>query len=104
MVKKCFTINQFRTRNEINSYKILLEKNIFQGIEIFYPYDTGDEGFINYTKGIKELLKYNPEVVMHLPYGPKNDLCNPLKYEASIKELKMQLIYRKFNIKSLLFI
>ncbi|MFA5543397.1 MAG: sugar phosphate isomerase/epimerase family protein [Bacilli bacterium] len=74
MVKKAFTINQFRTAEEINSYKELLVNNIYQAIEIFYPYDRDDEAKMVYTNSIKSLLEYNPEVVLHLPFGKNNNL------------------------------
>ena len=38
MIRKCFTVNPNRTKEEINSYEVLLEKGIYVGVEIFYPY------------------------------------------------------------------
>lgn len=76
MVKKAFTINQFRTKEEINSYKELLEKGIYQGIEIFYPYELSKDNYDTYTASLKELMVYNPEVVLHLPFGKKNNLLS----------------------------
>ena len=39
MIKKSFTINPNRTIDEIRSYKELLVDGIYQGCEIFYPYN-----------------------------------------------------------------
>lgn len=92
MIKKCFTINQFRTPEEIQSYAILLKQNLYQGIEIFYPYDSD---ISSYTKAITELNTNQCEVVMHLPYGPKNDLCNPDTYLEAVKRIKEAIDYSK---------
>jgi sugar phosphate isomerase/epimerase len=44
-------------------------------------------------------MEYNPEVVMHLPFGPKNDLCNLLEYEKVVKTMKDAITYsRMFNV------
>ena len=42
-IKQCFTINQHRTTEEFNSYEELIKQGLFQGIEIFYPYDKTEE-------------------------------------------------------------
>ena len=74
MIKKCFTINQNRTTEEFQSYHQLFEKNLFQAIEIFYPYDKSIEQMETYEKNVLDLMKYNIEVVLHLPHGVKIDL------------------------------
>lgn len=99
-MKKCFTINQFRTTEEIKSYQPLLANNIFQAIEIFYPYGQSEEAFINYTNNIKDLMVYHPEMVMHLPFGRQNDLCNLDLYQVVLDRMKAAITYsRQFNIK-----
>lgn len=98
--KKAFTINQFRTTEEINSFAPLIDQGIYQGIEIFYPYDLTIDGFKAYTNNIRNLSKKGCEVVMHLPFGPKNDLCDPINYPHTIQRLKDAIDYSKqFNIK-----
>lgn len=98
-MKKCFTINPFRTTEEINTYHQLLENRIYQAVEIFYPYQLDETGFNTYTTNIKSLLCYNPELVMHLPYGKDSDLCNLNEYESVVKRLKEAIVYGKmFNI------
>ena len=37
-MRKCFTVNPNRTKEEIAAYEVLLKNNIYQGVEIFYPY------------------------------------------------------------------
>ncbi|MFA7126973.1 MAG: sugar phosphate isomerase/epimerase family protein [Bacilli bacterium] len=72
----CFTINQHRTLEEIRSFRPLLSQGIYQGIEIFYPFDTTPLHQEDYVQGVFELLEENPEVVLHLPFGENNDLCH----------------------------
>jgi hypothetical protein len=38
-MKKCFTINQMRKRENFIDYMRLLENDIYQGLELFYPYN-----------------------------------------------------------------
>lgn len=99
-IKKCFTINPNRKTEEINSYKILFEENIYQAIEIFYPYNLDEKDFITYTNNIKSLINFNIEVVMHLPYGPKNDLCDLTSQYEVMERIKDAIKYGKeFRIK-----
>lgn len=76
-MKKCFTINHLRKQEEILSYEKLLKDNIYQAIEIFYPYNQSQEQLNQYTESVKYLInKYpNTEVVLHLPHAMNNGLC-----------------------------
>lgn len=94
-MKTCFTINQFRSNDEIKSYCLLFEKELANAIEIFYPIDRDKEGFNNYTNSINSLLKYNIDVVMHLPHGKKYDLCNLDKFEETFKIMIDAIDYSK---------
>ncbi len=75
-MKKSFTINCNRTLDDFNGYKELIKKNIYQGIEIFFPYNVKEEQKDFYTSELKQLKKEFPnlEFVMHLPHGPINSL------------------------------
>ena len=57
-IKQCFTINQHRTTEEFNSYEELIKQGLFQGIEIFYPYDKTEEQWLIRIGDI-ELCKEN---------------------------------------------
>lgn len=76
-IKKCFTINPMRKTEDFNSYEELIKKGLFNGIEIFYPYQLNKEEFKTYTDNVERIHKnYSSlEIVMHLPYGKGNDLC-----------------------------
>jgi len=103
-MKKCFTINPLRSTQEIKSYYQLFEKNIYQAIEIFYPYLQSQVRYAEYTKDIKDLLMNFPgiEVIMHLPHGIKNNLCDLENYQEIITIMKNGIDYSKqFNIKKL---
>ena len=76
-MKKCFTVNPNRTVDEILSYEILLKNNIYQGVEIFYPYNKTKEEQEEFKKALKTYLKYDVEFICHLPYGILN---NPASY------------------------
>ena len=96
----CFTINPRRTLSEIRSFKELLANKIYHGIEIFYPYDESPLQKEEYQRGIKELLEEKPEVVLHLPFGKENDLCNLLTYQETLMRLIDALDYGKsFGVK-----
>ena len=87
-IKQCFTINQHRTTEEFNSYEELIKQGLFQGIEIFYPYDKTEEQKEIYRQNVLNLMKYNIEVVLHLPHGFKSDLLNENEYEVILQRFK----------------
>lgn len=90
-MKKCFTINQMRKRENFIDYMSLLENNIYQGIEIFYPYNQSVEQIKQYTNSVLEICeKYpNVELVLHLPHGLYNGLCLDEHLNAGSKEIMM---------------
>lgn len=96
MIRKCFTVNPHRTIEEINSYEVLLKEGIYQGVEIFFPYQKTKEQQEIYLNGIKSYLKYNPEMVCHLPYGKASNLAS---YE-NLEEI-MQRFYDAIDFASL---
>lgn len=97
-MKKCFTINPFRTTEDFLNYEKLLEKNIYQAIEIFFPYNLDQEKqkvYFNNVKRIKEKYPYI-EVVMHLPHGPSSNLCDFLGYEEIVSRMKAGMDFTSF--------
>lgn len=103
-MKKCFTINPMRTTEDFLEYEKLLSKGIFQGIEIFYPYTLSDSSKKTYTENVEKIHKKYPEVevVMHLPYGRDNDLCDFTNYQKIVDRLKEGIIYTsQFKTKKL---
>ena len=76
-MKKCFTINCMRTKEDFASYDKLISEGLFQGVELFYPYNVSDEQKILYQEEVSKLTnKYNLDVVLHLPHGGANNLVN----------------------------
>ena len=51
-IKTCFTINQHRTTEEFKTYEELIKQGLFQGIEIFYPYDKTEEQLETYKQNV----------------------------------------------------
>ncbi|HHZ18083.1 MAG TPA: sugar phosphate isomerase/epimerase [Acholeplasmataceae bacterium] len=103
-MRKCFTINPTRTAADIESYRPLLEKGIYQGIEIFYPYHLDPRQQEDYTAGIGKIKADFPavEVVMHLPYGPAHDLGDFVKAGAVVELLKNAIDYAvRFDVTKL---
>ena len=96
MIRKCFTVNPNRTLDEINSYEVLLKEGIYHGVEIFYPYLKTENEREIYLNGIKSYLKYNPEMVCHLPYGKANNLAS---YENL--DIIMDRFYKAIDFASL---
>lgn len=101
-MKKCFTINEFRSEKEILSYYYLIEKDFYQAIEIFYPYKTNDAQRIIYEKAIANLVNRFPkiEVVCHLPFGANESLALSDFREKTFILLKEALLFAsKFRVK-----
>lgn len=98
-MKLAFTINPFRTIDEINSFHEVIEKGFYQGIEIFYP---NNPNYDNYTKALKELKAKFPnlEFVMHLPYGNNCNLCDIDNYYQHTQLIKDAIFYAdQFGVK-----
>ena len=74
-IRKCFTVNPNRTKEEIKDFEKCLENNVFVGCEFFYPYNKDDEYKEEYIKSLKNYMKYECEFVCHLPYGKFNNLA-----------------------------
>lgn len=76
MPRLCFTITALRSQSTIRDFKHLLDKKLFQGIEIFYPYQLDELGMERYRDDIKYITENKDvEIVMHLPFGGEdNDL------------------------------
>lgn len=90
-LKKCFTINQNRTKEEIRSYYPLFEKKMYQAVEIFYPYMNGFTQLREYTEEIKALKQSFPdlELVCHLPHGLYNGLSMEEHLDSGSLEIMM---------------
>ena len=102
--KMCFTINQLRSKEEIESYYSLFDQNLFSGIEIFYPIHTKEGQFEEYTSSINSLLEKYPylERVLHLPHGKRYSICDLDNYLENVKILKDAIDYAaKFNVTKL---
>lgn len=104
-MKKCFTINPMRTVEEFKSYWKLFEDNVYQAIEIFYPYNQSQQQLINYINSVNEIIKKFPnlEVVLHLPHGLYNGLC----LDEHLNSGSLEIMYAgakfasQFNVKKL---
>lgn len=102
IIRKCFTVNQHRTTAEFIEYDKLIKEGLFQAIEIFFPYDKTKEEFDVYTQNVYNLMKNNIEVVLHLPFGFRNDLCDEEEYDVIIQRMKDAIDYSKqFNVEKL---
>lgn len=101
-IKRCFTINQNRTTEEFKTYEELIKNNVFQAIEIFYPYDKTEEQLETYKQNVLNLMKYDIEVVLHLPHGFRSDLLNFEEYEVILQRFKDAIDFAKqFNVNKL---
>lgn len=103
-MKKCFTINPYRTTEDFKEYEKLIEDNVYQAIEIFYPYTLNEENYRTYFNNVLAIYKKykNVEIVMHLPHGPLNNLCDFVNYERIVKIMKDGIDFcAPFNVKKL---
>lgn len=94
-IKRCFTINQNRTTEEFKTYEKLIKNNVFQAIEIFYPYDKSEQELDIYRQNVLQLMKYNIEVVLHLPHGYRSDLLNEEQQEVVLDRMKKAIDFAK---------
>ena len=103
-MKKCFTVTVLRSTEQIEKAEELLVKTgIYKGCEIFYPYEVSDEVYNTYSKNIERFTKYPDfDMVMHLPYGPKNNHATYVNLDATMQRLKDAIDYSaRYNIKGL---
>lgn len=103
-MKKCFTINPSRSAEEITSYYQLFDEDIYQAIEIFYPFTQDENQQLQYTNSIINLINKYPhiEVVMHLPFGPKNNLCDFENHKEVLKTIMAGIDYANcFKVRKL---
>ncbi|HBP25891.1 MAG TPA: hypothetical protein DD618_02945, partial [Acholeplasmatales bacterium] len=101
-MKKCFTITALRTTQDFQGYQNLLKDGIYSAIEVFFPDSEEDRDV--YQKNVLKLLSAFPglEVIMHLPFGPNNDLCNDEGLLSTIQKMKAGMDFAaKFAVKKL---
>ena len=76
-MKKCFTINCMRKDEDFDGFEKIIDENIYQGVELFYPYNVNAKQRTLYTKRCLKLRNEKQiEFVLHLPHGYNNDLIN----------------------------
>ena len=105
-MKKCFTINCMRTKEDFDSYNELLDQGLFAGVELFYPYNVSPDQQKLYQEKVDKLIKKHSylDVVLHLPHGGTNDLLNPdgSRNEEIITRMKDAMLFAKeFHTKRL---
>ena len=88
MIRKCFTVNPNRKKEEIDDFSKVLKNGTYVGCEFFYPYNKTEEEKLCYLNSIKEYLKYDIEFVCHLPYGKLNNLATYDNIEEVLHRLK----------------
>lgn len=101
-MRKCFTINCKRNENDFKGFNKILSQGLYQGIEIFYPYNVSIEQKDFYDTEVQKLIDlYHPEVVLHLPFGHNNDLLGENKEEVFQRMVDAITYANKFNVKKL---
>ena len=56
-MKKCFTINQMRKRENFVDYMTLLDEGLYEAIELFYPYNQSFDQLKQYTNSVNEIRR-----------------------------------------------
>ncbi len=89
-IKKCFTVTVLRSKEDIKkAIDLLVKTKVYSGCELFYPYDVTEEVYNNYEESIKGFLDYPDfEVVLHLPYGSKNNIASFKNLDIVMDRLK----------------
>lgn len=103
MIRKCYTINPNRTKEEIANYKELLLTKEYVGVEIFYPYRKTKEEIETYQNAVLEYQEIlNVEFVCHLPYGPDSNLASYQNIEEIMDRFKKAIDFANiFGVKKL---
>lgn len=102
--KYCFTIYYTRTADDIEHYyQKMVQPGLFQGTEIFFPYQLDEEGRNSYRNCLTELYqKSTLDKVLHLPHGKNNNLANETAIDATLKRMKEAIDFAHlFGIKKL---
>ncbi len=101
-MKKCFTINCMRRSEDFDGYEKIIKDGLYQGVELFYPYNTSEGQRALYDTRVKKIIdELNPEVVLHLPHGHNNDLIGTDSSEV-VKRFKDAISYaHNFGAKKL---
>lgn len=94
IMRKCFTIYLLRTKPEIKNYEPLFKENIYQGCEIFYPFNQPLAHQKEYYETVMSLInKYPVEVVLHLPYGEVYNIATRVNIDQTMQILKDAIDY-----------
>ena len=99
-MKKCFTVTVARPTEQIDkAIELLVKPGIYKGCEMFYPYDVSEEIYSTYSNNIEKFTKFDDfEIVMHLPYGTKNNPATYNNLDVTMKRLKDAIDYAaKYN-------
>ncbi len=92
-MKKCFTINCMRNDADFDGYEEIIKQNIYQGVELFFPYNVSEEQRKLYNKRVDKLIEsFDVEVVLHLPHGLNNDLIGENSQEV-LQRMKDAITY-----------
>ena len=96
MLKTCFTINQNRTTEEFLSYEKLIQDNLFQAVEIFYPYNKTLEEQKTYEQNAMNLMKYNIAICGTFNVDNYGDVMFPEVFKRAMKKLQKSLIEKRY--------
>ncbi len=88
-MRKCFTVTVARSDEDIKKAEELLVKTgIYGGCELFYPYEVSEEEAARYAESVECFTKYDDfQVVLHLPYGSRNNIASYNNLEVVMKRL-----------------
>ena len=87
-MRKCFTINPYRNTEDFKSYYPLVENR-------FFPYTLSEEGIKVYKQNADKFVKMNAEMVLHLPHGKENDLCDFDNFNLVFTRMKDAITFGK---------
>ena len=78
-MKKCFTINQMRKRENFVDYMTLLDEGLYEAIELFYPYNQSFDQLKQYTNSVNEIIN---KLNLKRTKEDKDQLINAAKLQA----------------------
>jgi sugar phosphate isomerase/epimerase len=95
-VRKCFTINIYRTPAEVDAYAELIRKKIYDACEVFNPYNLKPERQAEYKTSMLK-LRGNPDIefVLHMPFGKDNNLASHNNIDDIMKRMYESIAWAK---------
>jgi sugar phosphate isomerase/epimerase len=95
-VRKCFTINIYRTPAEVDTYAELLRNKSYDACEVFNPYNLEPKRQAEYKASMLTLRENRDiEFVLHMPFGKDSNLASHNNIDSIMKRMYESIEWAK---------